>query len=147
MFGCSASARTRAENNDHVFDSLWARQSTPDARLACPASRQSLAGAMAHANAYKAPRDLDRTPPHALDLTGAQNHRRLPVHGVPAAARSPCHRRPANRTLPNPVRPSEKTEHTSVKLPERGIGVCFVGEANPRSPDSTRPPARVDRRA
>jgi hypothetical protein len=145
MFGCSAGTRTRAESNNHVFDALWARQSTPDARPACPASRQSPAGAMALARAYKAPRDFDRTPPHALDLTGAQNHRRLPVHGVPAAARSPCHRRPANRTLPNPVRPSEKTVHTSVKLPERGIGVCFAGEASPWSPDSTRPPASVDR--
>jgi hypothetical protein len=100
---------------------------------------------MARASAYKAPRDLDRTPPHALNLTGAQTHQRLPVHGVSAAAQSPCHRRPANRTLPNPVQPSEKTEHTSVKLPERGIAVCFAGEASPRSPDSTRPPASVDR--
>jgi hypothetical protein len=145
MFGCSAGARTRAESNDHVFDALWTRQSTPDARPACPASCQRPASAMARARAYKAPRGLDRTPLHALDLTGAQTHRRLPVHGVSAAARSPCHRRPANRTLPNPVRPSEKTEHTSVKLPERGIGVCFAGEASPRSPDSTRPPASVDR--
>jgi hypothetical protein len=71
---------------------------------------------MARARAYKAPRDFDCTPPHALDLTGAQSHRRLPVHGVSAAARSPCHRRPANRTLPNPVQPSEKSVHTSVKL-------------------------------
>jgi hypothetical protein len=63
---------------------------------------------------------------------------------VSAAARSPCHRRPASRTLPSPVQPSEKTEHTPVKLPERGIGVCFAGEASPRSPDSTRPPASVD---
>jgi hypothetical protein len=76
---------------------------------------------MARARAYKAPRDLDRTPPHALDLTGAQTHRRLPVHGVSAAARSPCHRRSANRTLPNLVRPSEKTEHTSVKLPSEEL--------------------------
>jgi hypothetical protein len=128
-----------------VFDALWARQSTPDARPACPASRQSPAGAMARASVYKAPRDLDGTPPHALDLTGAHTHRRLPVHGVSAAARSPHHRRPANRTLPNPVQPSEKTVHTSVKLPERGIGVCFTGEASPRSPDSTRPLASVDR--
>jgi hypothetical protein len=128
-----------------VFDALWARQSTPDARPACPASRQSPAGTMARARAYKAPRDLDCTPPHALDLTGAQPHRRLPVQSVSTAARSPCHRRPANRTLPNPVQPSEKTEHTSVKLPERGIGVCFAGEASPRSPDSIRPPASVDR--
>jgi hypothetical protein len=128
-----------------VFDALWTRQSTPDARLACPASRQRPADAMARARAYKAPRDLDRTPPHALDLTGAQTHRRLPVHGVSAAARSPCHRRPVSRTLPSPVQPSEKTVHTSVTLPERGIEVCFVGEASPRSPDSTRPPASVDR--
>jgi hypothetical protein len=128
-----------------VFDALWTRQSTPDARPACPASRQRPASAMARACAYKAPRNLDRTPPHALDLNGAQTHRRLPVHDVPAAARLPCHRRPANRTLPNPVRPSEKTVHTSVKLPERGIGVCFAGEASPRSPDSTRLPASVDR--
>jgi hypothetical protein len=35
--------------------------------------------------------------------------------------------------------------HTSLKLPERGIGVCFAGEASPRTPDSTRPPASVDR--
>jgi hypothetical protein len=100
---------------------------------------------MAHARAYKAPRDLNRTPPRTLDLTGAQTHRRLPVHGVSAATQSPCHRRPANRAFPNPVRPSEKTEHTSVKLPERGIGVCFAGEASPRSLDSIRPPASVDR--
>jgi hypothetical protein len=126
-----------------MFDALWARQSTPDACPACPVSGQSPVDAMAHA--YKAPRDFDRTPPHALDLTGAQTQRRLPVHGVSVAARSPCHRRPAGRTFLNPVRPSEKTVHTSVKLPERGIGVCFAGEASPRSPDSTRPPVSVDR--
>jgi hypothetical protein len=40
---------------------------------------------------------------------------------------SPCHRRPPNRALPNPFQPLEKTVHTSVKLPERGIGVCFAG--------------------
>jgi hypothetical protein len=97
------------------------------------------------ARAYKAPRDLDRTSPHALDLTGVQTHRRLPVHGVSAVARSPCHRRPASKAFPSPVQPSEKTAHTSVKLPERGIKVCFAGEASSRSPDSTRPPASVDR--
>jgi hypothetical protein len=100
---------------------------------------------MARTRAYKAPRDFDRTPLHALDLTEAQTHQRLPVHGVSVAARSPYHHRPANRTLPNPVQPSEKAEHTSVKLPEQGIGVCFAGEASPWSPDSTRPPVSVDR--
>jgi hypothetical protein len=119
--------------------------SSPARTPSCPSSRQSQAGAMARARAYKAPRDFYRTPPHALDLTGAQNHRRLPVHGVPAAARSPRHRRPANRTLPDPVQPSEKTVHTSVKHPKQGIGVCFAGEASPRSPDSTRPSVSVDR--
>jgi hypothetical protein len=132
-----------------VFDAFCARQSTLAPDLACPASRQSPAGAVASAVArtcaYKAPRDFGRTPPRTLDLTRAQTHRRLLVHGVSAAARSPCHRRPANRAFPNPVRPSEKTERTSVKLPERGIEVCFAGEASPRSPDSTRPPANVDR--
>ena len=58
---------------------------------------------------------------------------------------SPCRRRPASQAFPNPVRPSETTEHTSVKLPERGIEVCFTGEASPWSPDSLRPPASVDR--
>jgi hypothetical protein len=35
--------------------------------------------------------------------------------------------------------------HTSVKLPERGIGVCFAGEASPRSPELSTPPEYVDR--
>jgi hypothetical protein len=60
---------------------------------------------MARARAYKAPRGLDRTPLHALDLTGAQTHRRLPVHGVSAAARSPATvGRPAD-PLPTPSSP------------------------------------------
>jgi hypothetical protein len=99
---------------------------------ACPASRQGRAGAVAHARAYKAPRDFDRTPPHALDLTEAPDHRHCPVHGVPAAS-------------PNPVQPSEKTVRASVKLPEQGIRICFAGEASPRSPDFARPPVNVDR--
>ena len=100
---------------------------------------------MARARAYKAPRDLDRTPPHALDLIGAQTHRRLPVHGVSAAARSPYHHRPASRPLPSHALPSEETVHASVKLPEQGIGLCFAGEASPRSPDFTRSPVNVVR--
>jgi hypothetical protein len=56
-----------------------------------------------------------------------------------------CRCRPANQVLPNPVQPSERTEHTSVKLPERGIEVCFAGEASPRSPEFTTPPECVDR--
>jgi hypothetical protein len=128
-----------------VFDALCACQSTPTPNRACPTPRCAAPVSPAHARAYKAPSGIDRTHPRTLNLTGAQTHRRLPVHGVSAAARSPCDRRPASQAFPNPVRPSEKTEHTSVKLPERGIGVCFAGEASPRSSDSTRPPASVDR--
>jgi hypothetical protein len=144
-FAISASFLTREDEHLHLFDAFCTRQSTPSPDLACPASRQRPAGAMAHARAYKTPRDFDRTPPHTLDLTGAQTHLCLPVHDVSAAARFPCHRGPANRAFPNPVQPSEKTVHTTVMLPERGIGVCFAGEASPRSPDSTRPSASVDR--
>jgi hypothetical protein len=60
----------------------------PTPAPACPTSRQSRAGAVARARAYKAPRDFDRTPPHVLDLTGAPDHRHCPAHGVPAATRS-----------------------------------------------------------
>jgi hypothetical protein len=58
---------------------------------------------------------------------------------------SPYRRRPASPAFPNPVRPSETTEHTLVKLPERGIEVCFAREASPRSPEFTIPPECVDR--
>ena len=70
--------------------------------------------------------------------------RRLPVRSKSAAAQSLCYRRPANRAIPNLVQPSEKTVHTSVKLPEQGIGVCFAGEASPRSPEFSTPPEYVD---
>jgi hypothetical protein len=62
----------------------------PTPTPACPASRQSRAGAVVRARAYKAPRDFDRTPPRALDLTGAPDHRRCPAHGVPPATRTPA---------------------------------------------------------
>jgi hypothetical protein len=62
----------------------------PTRAPACPASRQRRAGAVARARTYKAPRDFDRTPLRALDLTGAPDHRHCPAHGVPAATRSPA---------------------------------------------------------
>jgi hypothetical protein len=73
-----------------VFDVHCARQSTPDARPRVPRVAPSQAGAVARARAYKTTRGFDRTPPHALDLTGALDHRRCPAHGVPAATRSPA---------------------------------------------------------
>ena len=122
-----------------MFDALWARQSMPDARPACPVSRQRPADAMARARAYKALPDFDCTFPRTLKPHRSLARRRLPVRSESAAAQSPCHRRPAIRAIPNPVQPSEKAVHTSVRLPERGIGVCFAGEASPRSPEfSTR---------
>jgi hypothetical protein len=122
------------------------KKSTPKFRAlhpACPASRQGRAGAVARA--YKAPRDFDRTPPHALDLTGARNPWRLPRARRARGRPIPRHRRPASRASPNPVQPSEKTVHASVKLLERGIGLCFAGEASPRSPNFARSPVSVDR--
>jgi hypothetical protein len=62
----------------------------PTPAPACPASRQSRAGVVARARTYKAPRYFDRTPPRALDLTRAPNHRRCPAHCVPAATRTPA---------------------------------------------------------
>jgi hypothetical protein len=61
----------------------------PTRAPACPTSRKSRASVVAHARAYKAHRDFDRTPPRALDLTGAPDHRHYPAHGVPTATRSP----------------------------------------------------------
>src|SRR5688572_28250972 len=100
---------------------------------------------MAHARAYKTLPDVDCTLPRTLKPHRSLARRRLPMRSVSAAAQSLCHRRPANRAIPNSVQPSEKTVHTSVKLPEQGIGVCFAGEASPRSPELSTPPEYVDR--
>ena len=123
------------ETHLHVFDAFCPRQSTLARAPACPAPRPSQASAMAHARAYKALPGFDCTLPRTVKPDRSLVRRRLPVRSASAAAQSLCHRRPANRAIPNPVQPSEKTVHTSVKLPERGIGVCFAGEASPRSPE------------
>jgi hypothetical protein len=133
------------ETHLHVFDASCPRQSTLARAPACPAPRPSQASAMARARAYKTLPDFDCTLPRTLKLHRSSARRRLPVRSVSAAARSPCHRRPASRPLPNPGQPSEKTEHTPVKLPERGIEVCFAREAGPRSPELSTPPEYVDR--
>jgi hypothetical protein len=100
---------------------------------------------MARVRAYKALPGFDCTLPRTLKPHRSLARRRLPVRSVSAAAQPLCHRRPANRAIPNPVQPSEKTVHTSVKLPERGIGVCFAGKASPRSLEPSTPPEYVDR--
>jgi hypothetical protein len=110
-----------------------------------PTPRRAMPMSPAHACAYKASLDVDRTPPLTLDLTGARDHRRLPCERRARGHPSPCHRRPASKALPSHDRPSEETVHASVKLPEQGIGLCLAGEASPRSPDFTRSPVNVDR--
>jgi hypothetical protein len=110
-----------------------------------PAPHQAVPASPARARTYKSPSGVDRTPPRTLDLTGARNHRRLPLARRARGHPSPCHRRPANRALPNHARPSEETVHALVKLLEQGIRLCFAGEASPRSPDFTRSPVNVDR--
>jgi hypothetical protein len=128
-----------------VFDASCARQSTPSPDPARPAPCQAAPALPACARAYKSPPGVDRTLPRTLDLTGARNHRRLPHARRARGHPSPCHCRPANRALPSHARPLEETVHASVKLPEQGIGLCFAGEASPRSPDLARPPVNVDR--
>ena len=110
-----------------------------------PAPRQVVPVSPARARAYKAHRSFNRTPPRALDLTGARDHRRLPCKRRARGHPIPRHRRPACRALPSHARPSEETVHASVKLPEQGIGLCLAREASPRSPNFTRPSVNVDR--
>jgi hypothetical protein len=145
MFAISASFWTRAETHLHVFDAPWPRQSTPGARPRAPRATPSQSRATAHARAYKASRGFDRTPPLALDLVRAQDHRRLPCTRRASGRSSTHHRRPANRTIPSPVRPLRETLRASVKLLERGIELCLARDIRSRSPHFTRPPASVDR--
>jgi hypothetical protein len=133
------------ETHLHVFDAFCPRQSTPARAPACPAPRPSQTSVVARARAYKTLPGFEYTLPRTLKTSPELARRRLPVRSESAAAQSPCHRRPASRAIPNPVQPSEKTVHTSVKLPEQGIGVCFAGEASPRSPELSTPPEYVDR--
>ena len=109
-----------------------------------PASRQAEARAIARARAYKASQGFNRTPPLALDLAGAQDHRRLPCTRRASGRPSTHHYRPANQAIPSPVRPSRETLRASVKLPEQGIKLCLAGDTDSGSPDFTRSPASVD---
>jgi hypothetical protein len=143
-FAISASFWTRAETHLHVFDAPWTRQSTPDAQPRAPRVAPSRAHAIAHTRAYKASQGFNRMPPLALDLAGAQDHRRLPGAQRASGRPSTHHRRPANRAISSPVQPSRETLCASVKLLERGIELCLARDTRSRSPDFTRPPANVD---
>jgi hypothetical protein len=142
-FAISASVRTRAETNAHMFDVFWRARARPDARPR--AHRAMTSWTRARARAYKASQGFNRMPPLALDLAGAQDHRRLPCTRRASRRPSTHHRRPANRAIPSPVRPSRETLCASVKLPEQGIELCLAGDTDSGSPDFTRSPASVDR--
>ena len=128
-----------------MFDAFCPRQSTLARVPACPAPRPSQTSAVARARAYKALPGFDYTLPRTLHTSPELARRRLPVRSESAAAQPLCHHRAASIAIPNPVLPSEKLVHTSVKLPEQGIGVSFAGEASPRSLELSTPPEYVDR--
>jgi hypothetical protein len=110
-----------------------------------PLPAPSQTRAPARARAYKTSQGFNRTPPLALDLAGAQDHRRLPCTQHASSRPSTHQRRPANRAIPNPVRSSRETLRASVKLPEQRIELCLAGDTDSGSPDFTRSPAYVDR--
>jgi hypothetical protein len=128
-----------------VFDAFCLRQSTLARAPACPAPRPSQTSTVARARAYKALLGFVYTLPRTLLTSPELARRRLPVRSESATAQPLGHRRPASGAIPNSVQPSESTVHTSVRLPERGIGVYFAGEASPRSPELSTPPEYVDR--
>jgi hypothetical protein len=72
-----------------------------------PAPRQVVPVSPARARAYKAHRSFNRTPPRALDLTGARDHRRLPCKRCARGHPNTRHRRSASRAFLSRVRPSE----------------------------------------
>jgi hypothetical protein len=70
-----------------------------------PAPRQATLVSLARA--YKASRRFSRTPPRALNLTGARDRRSLLFTRRASGRPIPRHRRPASRAIPNPVQPSK----------------------------------------
>ena len=78
----------------------------PAADPARPAPRRATPMSPAHARTYKANRGFNRTPPLALNLAGAQVHRRLLCARRASGHLRPDHRRPAILAIPRPVRPS-----------------------------------------
>jgi hypothetical protein len=75
----------------------------PAPEPACPASRQATPMSPARARAYKASQGFSRTPPRALDLTGARDRWSLRCTRRASGRPSTRHRRPANRAIPSPV--------------------------------------------
>jgi hypothetical protein len=144
-FAISASVRTWAETNAHVFNAFWRARARPGAQPRALRAAPSQTRAPTRARAYKASQCFNRTPPLALDLAGAQDHQCLPCTRRASGRPSTHHRRPANQAIPSLVRPSRETLRASVKLPEQGIELCLAGDTDSGSPDFTRSPTSVDR--
>jgi hypothetical protein len=117
----------------------------PGARPRTHRAAPSQTRAHARAHAYKADRGLDRTPPLALNLAGAQVHRRLLCARRASGHPRPDHRRPAILAIPRPVWPSREPLCVSVKLPEPGIELYLAGDIGSTSLDFTRSLVYVDR--
>jgi hypothetical protein len=129
-FAISASVRTWAETNAHVFDVFWRARARPGAQPRAHRAAPSQSRAPTHARAYKASQGFNRTPPLALNPAGAQDHRRFPCTWRASGRPSTHHHRTANRAIPSPVRPSRGTLRASVKLPEQGIKLCLAGDTD-----------------
>jgi hypothetical protein len=117
----------------------------PGARPRAHRATPSQTRAPARARAYKANRGFNRTPPLALNLTGAPDHQRLLSARRASGHPRPDHRRPANRAIPRPVRPLREPPGVSVKLLEPGIELCLAGDTGSASSDFARSPTNVDR--
>jgi hypothetical protein len=116
----------------------------PDARPRAHRAAPSQTRAPARAHAYKANRGFNRTPLLTLNLTGAQDHRRLLCARCANGHPRTDHCRPAILAIPCPVRPSRESPRVSVKLREPGIELYLAGETGSTSPDFTRLSAYVD---
>jgi hypothetical protein len=79
----------------------------PDARPCAHRAFPSQNRAHTRACAYKADRGLDRTPPLALNLAGAQVHRRSLYARRASGRPRPDHRRPATLAIPRPSDPRD----------------------------------------
>jgi hypothetical protein len=73
-----------------------------------PAPRRAAPMSPVCACVYKAHPDVDHTLLHALNLTRAQTHRRLPVHGVSAATRAPTAVDRPTKSFPTPSDPRRR---------------------------------------
>jgi hypothetical protein len=75
-FAISASVRTRAETNLHVFDTPWPRQSTPGAQPRAPraAPSQTRATARARSPVFALHTACQRSPEHPPPKTGQSSH-------------------------------------------------------------------------